>query len=119
VIRRALAFRSSPLVFGLGLSKTGDDELGRRTEAVRIPPQDLRPRLARALAHGPGREVFRGMEGYSSFEDWPYALMYDELMHRYGRSASYVLTVRRSPEVWLESLMGHAMCAPPNRARYH
>jgi hypothetical protein len=127
VIRRAagglrqlglIPYRSSPLVFGLGLSKTGTTSLGAALKLLGYRHKSYDLELLERWSAGRVDDVFRGMAGYGSFEDWPYPLMHDEIMRRFGRSARYVLTVRSSPEVWLESLKGHAMRAPPDRARY-
>ncbi len=114
-----IPYRSSPLVFGLGLSKTGTTSLGAALKLLGYRHKSYDLELLERWSAGRVDDVFRGMAGYGSFEDWPYPLMYDEIMRRFGRSARYVLTVRSSPEVWLESLKGHAMRAPPDRSRYH
>lgn len=113
-----LAYRSSPFVFGVGLSKTGTTSLGVALELLGFRHKSYDLDLLEKWYLGEVEDVFRGMSGYSSFEDLPYPLMYDEVMRRYGRSARYVLTVRRSPETWLKSMKTYAIRQPPDRARY-
>ena len=113
-----LPYRSGPLVFGLGLSKSGTTSLGAALTRLGYRHKSYDPVLLEHWHAGRIEEVFRGMTGYGSFEDWPYPLMHEELMRRHGRAARYVLTLRRSPEAWLESLKQHAMRAHPERARY-
>lgn len=60
-------------------------------------------------------EVLSVMDPYDSFEDWPYPLIYREIFQRYGQSSKFVLTVRESPAVWLESLKRHSLTTHPTK----
>lgn len=113
-----IPYRLSPLVFGIGLSKTGTTSLGVALQQLGFRHKSYDAELLEKWHFSKVDEVLAGMEAYSSFEDFPYPLMYDVLMRRYGRSARYVLTVRKSPEIWLESLKAHALRAHPERSRY-
>lgn len=113
-----IPYRLSPLVFGIGLSKTGTTSLGVALQQLGFRHKSYDAELLEKWHFGKVDEVLAGMEAYSSFEDFPYPLMYDVLMRRYGRSARYVLTVRKSPEIWLESVKAHALRAHPERSRY-
>jgi hypothetical protein len=113
-----IPYRSSPVVVGLGLNKTGTTSLCRALQYLGYRHKSFDLDLLEEWSKGHTETVLRAMEGYGSFEDWPYPLMYEEIMQRYGRSARYVLTMRSSPDVWLESLKAHALRMSPAIARY-
>ena len=113
-----IPYRHSPRVFGIGLSKTGTTSLGVALRHLGFRHKTYDAELLEKWHLGKVDEVLAGIEAYSSFEDFPYPLMYDALMRRYNRSARYILTVRKSPKIWLESLKAHALRAPPDRSRY-
>ncbi len=59
--------------------------------------------------------IFSACDQYESFEDWPYPFLYQELFSRYGDSARFVLTTRRSTEAWLTSVKNHSLRTHPTR----
>ena len=44
---------------------------------------------------------------YDSFSDWPWNLMYRELDHFHAKG-KFILTVRKAPEIWFESVLNHS-----------
>lgn len=100
-------------VFGLGLNKTGTSSLAAALTLLGYRHMGCRPDLLKAFKAGELAKVFRVTDWYESFDDWPYPLMYRELFVRYGRDARYVLTLRRSPEDWLESLKSFSLVTDP------
>ena len=62
--------------------------------------------------------LFAATDAHDSVDDWPFLAIYRELMERYGDSARYVLTLRSSPEIWLESVIDHARAIPPHHERH-
>jgi len=99
-------------VFGIGLNKTGTGTLGKCLKGFGYRHLSYRRDLLLALREGRIDEIFTIIDEYESFEDWPYPLMYKELFARY-RDAFYILTVRSSPEVWIESLKSHSLRTHP------
>jgi hypothetical protein len=99
-------------VFGIGLNKTGTKTLGAALRLLGRRHVSIRGDLLMAYRQGDLATVFAVCDANDSFEDWPFPLMYRELYERYGDTARYVLTVRRSPEVWLASLKNHALTTP-------
>ena len=58
--------------------------------------------------------LFSLCDEFTAFQDWPYPLAYPDLFERYGREAKFILTIRKSPEIWLKSLKKHCLRAHPN-----
>ncbi len=96
-------------VFGLGLNKTGTSSLKVALRRLGYDHCRRQGRLAHAWFDGERDEVFAVADRFESFEDWPWPLMYRELFERYGDGARYILTTRKSPEIWVESLKKHTV----------
>jgi hypothetical protein len=101
-------------VFGIGLNKTGTKTLGECLRRLGFDHMSCRRDLLAAYRNHELERVFAVTDQHSSFEDWPYPLMYRELLERYGRSAAFVLTVRNDAETWLESLKQHSLRTDPD-----
>lgn len=95
-------------VFGIGLNKTGTSSLKVALRRLGFNHCRRQGRLAHACFEGDWPTLFETTDAFESFEDWPWPLMYRELFARYGDSARFVLTTRKSPEIWVESLKKHA-----------
>jgi hypothetical protein len=117
-LRLISRLRARPKVFGLGLSKTGTSSLQVAFKRLGYHHHGYDPDLLEAWRAGDADRFFTVTDRYESFEDWPYPLAYGELMDRYGTDARYVLTLRASPAVWLESYIAHADRSGPANARY-
>lgn len=52
---------------------------------------------------GDYKALWKTMRAYDSFEDWPWPLMYKEIDAQFP-GTKFILTVRKSPEVWFASL---------------
>jgi hypothetical protein len=94
-------------VFGLGLNKTGTTTLGDCLAALGYRQCPYIPIYERRWERVEP-QVWRRIEEYDSFVDWPYPLMFREIYRRYP-DAKYILSLRRSPEKWLKSLKQHAL----------
>ena len=90
-------------VIGIGLNKTGTTTLGVCMRRLGYRHLSCRRDLLKLYRTGQVDKVMAYMDGFDSFEDWPYPLMYRELWERYGDSARYILTTRASTGVWLRS----------------
>lgn len=51
--------------------------------------------------------LFDHTDQYDSFEDWPWPLLYKEFDAHYP-SSLYILTIRKDPETWFDSICRHA-----------
>ena len=101
-------------VIGVGLNKTGTKTLGHYLKqwGFRHKTYDLDAfNLYRA---GRIQKLLEMMQQYDSFEDWPWPLMFREIDSNFP-DARFVLTVRRSPEVWYRSLCKMAVRMGPLR----
>jgi hypothetical protein len=102
-------------VFGIGLNKTGTTTLGRCLSRLGFSHESCRHDLLDCYRAGDLDSIFKNIDQFDAFEDWPYPLMYRELFDRFGDRARYVLTTRSSPERWLNSLKSHSLRTPPDR----
>lgn len=89
-------------VIGVGLPKTGT-----KTLVSYLEDWGYRNRSYDAIAFGKYREgrieeLLNELEEWDSVEDWPWPLMYKELSGRYP-DAKFILTQRKSPEIWYRS----------------
>ena len=103
-------------VFGIGLNKTGTKTLGAcfTTLGFRNKSYDLE--LLRDYSFDRTESIIHVAKKYDSFEDWPWPLLYKELDTHFI-DAKFILTIRKSPEVWFESLCKHADRTGPKEAR--
>lgn len=107
----------SQKIFGIGLNKTGTATFGACMRTLGYRHREHRPGSRRRMLikyrKGDLREVYSEIDQYDSFEDWPYPLIFRELLQRYGHCSKFVLTVRLSGERWLESLKRHSLTTSP------
>ena len=105
-------------VFGIGLNKTGTKTLGHYLQRWgyrhRTYDSDSTTRSPSFDYYKQGRidELVEIMNDFDSCEDWPWPLLYRELDARFP-DARFVLTVRRSPDVWYRSLCNMAVRLGP------
>ena len=105
-------------VFGIGLNKTGTKTLGQCFEQLgyrnRSWDSDSPRRSPSFDLYNAGKidELMAILDDYDSCEDWPWPLLYCELDERYP-DAKFVLTLRRTPEVWYSSLCNMAVRIGP------
>lgn len=104
---------SKPKVLGLGLSKTGTKTLQSALTSLGYTNRSWDPALLFEWHKGNIDALFAVTDAYDCVEDWPYLAAYRELMDRYGSSARYVLTVRKTPAIWLDSVIVHADLVGP------
>lgn len=97
-------------VFGVGLPKTATTSL--EEGFVRLGYNKLGyslEDLQSFLKSGFNQDVIKTTEAYDAFADWPWSLMYADLFETYGRNARYILTRRKSAEVWVNSMKRHSI----------
>lgn len=95
-------------MLGLGLSKTGTKTLQSALVSLGYSNRSWDPDLLFEWHKGNVEAIFAVTDAHDSVEDWPYLALYRELMDRYGASARYVLTTRRTSAIWLDSVIVHA-----------
>jgi hypothetical protein len=99
---------SKPKVLGVGLSKTGTKTLQSALTSLGYSNHSWDPALLFEWHKGNFEAIFAVTDAHDCVEDWPFLAVYRELMDRYGASARYVLTTRKTPEIWLDSVIVHA-----------
>lgn len=100
-------------VFGIGLNKTGTTTLGECLKVLGFSHASRSRKLLEDVrVRNDLTDVFRTVDRFDSFEDWPYPLIYRELDERYPNS-KFILTVRKDKFIWLESLKKHSLRTRP------
>jgi hypothetical protein len=103
-------------VFGVGVHRTGTTTLSYCMRRFGFRHCGYQLPLLEAWCAGDPGPLFAAADEVDSAGDWPWPLAFRELDARYPE-ARFVLTVRRDPQVWLESLLYHARRSGPTRAR--
>jgi len=101
----------SQKVFCIGLQKTGTTTFQKCMEALGYDHKGNSPEIFAKWRSGQKSALFDIIEKYDSFDDVPYFVLYKEIFAEYGPRAKYVLTLRKSPDVWLDSMKAHALAS--------
>lgn len=101
-------------VFGIGLNKTGTSSLKRALVTLGYNHCTMRGQMTHKFFNNSFGQIFKTVEDFDSFEDWPWPLMYRQVFEKYGETARYVLTRRSSAQAWLESLKAHTLVTNPH-----
>lgn len=108
-----LDLQARPKVFVIGLSRTGTTSLGDALETLsfrRTGWEDIRSRfLFRSFSRGDLSFLIDRTFDFDAFESLPWSLAYKEMAALYP-DAKFILTLRKSEDVWLESIKRHTMC---------
>ncbi len=99
-------------IVGVGLNKTGTKTLGYYLKQWGFQHKSFDLDAFNLYRDGRFEELFDMMQPYDSFEDWPWPLMFREIDSNFP-DARFILTVRRSPEVWYRSLCNMAVRMGP------
>ncbi len=109
--------RKKEKIFGVGNLKTGTTSLGSALEILGYKhTHEQRRELLSYVREKRLNLVYRWVDQYDSFEDWPYPLIYRHLDRQYPNSR-FILTIRSSAEIWLNSMLRHAECFGPTFGR--
>jgi hypothetical protein len=103
-------------IFGIGLNKTGTKTLGECFKVFGFNNKSFDMGLLLEVSRGNLDGVFNAIDMFDSFEDWPWPLLYKQLDIIY-KDAKFILTVRKDPQTWFESLCRHAERTGPTEAR--
>ena len=105
-------------IFGIGIQKTGTTTLGWCLRQLGYRHRSYHPRAAWYLRLGWRRPLRRIMDAYDSFDDepWPHAY---RLAEQWYPDAKFILTIRRSADAWVRSLVNHCDRVPFNEHRRH
>jgi len=103
-------------IFGIGLNKTGTTTLARCLGELGFSHTSCNLKLTRNAVEGNLTPIYTHADQFESFEDWPWPLVYKEMDERYD-DAVFILTRRKTPEVWFESLQRHSLRTGPTEFR--
>jgi len=99
-------------IVGIGLNKTGTKTLGEAMISLGLRHKTYSGSAFDCFQREDIEGVRQIMESFDSFEDWPWPLLFREIDHWYPE-ARFVLTVRKSPQVWFRSLCNMAVRRGP------
>lgn len=105
-------------VFGIGLNKTGTKTLGHYLKQLGFNHRSYdSPNVTESASFtlwdaGRLEELLAIMNEYDSCEDWPWPMVYRELDEKFP-DAKFILTLRKSPDVWYRSLCNMAIRIGP------
>lgn len=99
-------------IIGIGLNKTGTKTLQYYLTEMGCKHLTYDIEAFNNYRAGNMDKVFSVMECYDSFEDWPWPLFYKEIDRQF-EDAKFILTTRKSPEVWFSSLCKMAVRQGP------
>ena len=102
-------------IFGVGLNKTGTTTLRQcgKMLGYRCTNYDRRL-LEDYILRNDFTLIKERVNQFDLFQDWPWPLIYKELDDIFPGS-KFILTVRKSASVWLESLKKHSMRTHPTK----
>lgn len=99
-------------VVGIGLNKTATKSLAQCLEAMGYRNHSYSLDAFHDFQQADWQALFKRMDDYDSFEDWPWPLMYREIDEHYP-NAKFILTVRDNPQAWYRSLCKMAVRMGP------
>jgi hypothetical protein len=105
-------------IIGVGLNKTGTTTLGMCLKHWKLRHTTWSNEAFDYWLAKDYSNLFRFMENFDCFEDWPWPLLYKEIDRRFP-DAKFILTRRKSSEAWYRSLCKHAERTGPTRFRKH
>lgn len=104
----------SPKIFGIGLNKTGTSTLNKCGRILGYTTMGCNRKLLEdVVIKNDFSDVFRYVQDFDLFEDWPWPLIYKQLdMHFPG--SKFILTIRENENIWINSLKKHSLSTDPN-----
>jgi hypothetical protein len=103
-----------PRIIGIGLNKTGTTTLAAAGAQLGWTRQvSCRRDLLARYRGGDAACVLEAVAAHDLCEDWPWPLAFREILAHFGDSCRYVLTMRATPDIWLQSLKAHAERVSP------
>lgn len=104
--------QSQAKIIGIGLNKTATKSLRECLLSLGYHHQTYSLDAFHLYQAKDWAALFAIMDEFSSFEDWPWPLMYKEIEQRYP-NAKFVLTTRASADIWYRSLCKMAVRMGP------
>lgn len=105
-------------IIGAGLNKTGTKTLGACLRYWGFKHRSCSTRAFKLFKGSDFRGLLKIVKEYDSFEDWPWPLIFREIDREFPDS-KFILTLRKDPETWFQSLCKHAERTGPTEFRRH
>lgn len=106
-------------VFCVGLHKTGLTSLISFMKDIGFDGRGRSSIMNKCLKRRDFESILSFYDTADFFCDVPTPQMLGLIYRKYGRGAKYILTTRRSPEEWVQSLKRHQIYAHPIRNKNH
>ena len=103
-------------IFGIGLNKTGTKTLGFCFKFFGYKNTSFNFDDLVHFHNGHIDFLLNKIKGYDSCEDWPWPLLFKNLDKNFPE-AKFILTKRKTPDIWFKSLCKHAERTGPTQAR--
>lgn len=103
-------------IVGVGLNKTGTSTLGVCMRTWGMRHLCFTPETFDMWRENNIEGLLSMADGFDSFEDWPWPLVYREFDRRFPGS-KFILTKRLNADAWFTSLCKHAARTGPTRFR--
>jgi len=103
-------------IFGIGLNKTGTTTLGKCFKILGFTHIGCEPDNFKSYKNGNFGALFEVIQKYESFEDWPWPMIYKEADEAFPGN-KFILTIRKNPDVWYDSLCKYAERSGPTEYR--
>ena len=106
-------------VFGIGLNKTGTTTLGKVfKDCLKSNHLGCSGGLLRQCRKGNFDPMIEAAKNNDTFEDFPWCFYY-EMLDNIFPGSKFIMTRRKSSDVWLKSLMSHSLRTGKNHCRVH
>ena len=99
-------------IVGVGLNKTGTKTLAHYLKGLGMRHRSFEYDAFQLYRQGRTTELLDSMEGFDSFEDWPWPLIWRQIEERYP-DTRFILTVRKDADTWYRSLCHMAVRMGP------
>ena len=106
-------------IFGVGLPKTGLTSLVAAMRLLGYKSSGRQYKLSALFFKERYNDILKVYDEYDFLVDHPTFLMYKLAFERYGKRSKYILTLRKDPQTWFESLKRHQRYAHPIRNKHH
>lgn len=103
-------------IFGIGLNKTGTKTLGSAFGHFGFKNKSFDAVLLENFKANNLLPIIKVAQDFDSFEDWPWPLVFKE-MEQFFPDAKFILTMRKTPDIWFNSLCKHSIITGPTKAR--
>jgi len=95
-------------VFGIGFNRTGTSSLKLALRRLGYNVLTRNGPFVKRYGNEQAKWILNHIDDWDGFQDWPWPMLYPELLDHFGDEARFILTRRSSPEKWVSSLKTHS-----------